>query len=114
MKIASGVQVVQRVHKAPGGLMRAAVEVTDGALHNVSLSGDFFCYPREGIIELERRLTGVPIREAPAAIREFYDSEQIESPGVTPEDWVAAITGGYIAPVARDLVAVVEQLRKAK
>jgi len=43
VRIATGVNVVQRLHKAPGGLLRAVSEVKDGRFESVSLSGDFFC-----------------------------------------------------------------------
>jgi lipoate-protein ligase A len=42
VKIRTGVQVRQKVHKAPGGLIRAITEVRDGMIAAVSISGDFF------------------------------------------------------------------------
>ncbi|MFQ5812574.1 MAG: biotin/lipoate A/B protein ligase family protein, partial [Anaerolineae bacterium] len=45
VKIATGVEVVQRMYKAPGGLIRAIVETREGRIAEVSLSGDFFFYP---------------------------------------------------------------------
>jgi lipoate-protein ligase A len=87
VKIASGVNVVQRVHKAPGGLLRATVEVADGRLADVALAGDFFCYPPEAIADLEAALAGTPLDQAGAAVAAFYAAHDIETPGVTADDW---------------------------
>ncbi|HUW13064.1 MAG TPA: lipoate--protein ligase family protein [Anaerolineae bacterium] len=84
--IRSGVQVRQRVHKAPGGLIRATTEVQDGRFAAVSLSGDFFFYPQEKLAALESALLGVLEGEAGDAISRFYEEQGIESPGVTPAD----------------------------
>lgn len=93
VRIRSGVNVRQRVHKAPGGLIRADLEVREGTLATVSLSGDFFFYPEHKLSELERALTGVSVEDAPRIVRRFYDEHGIESPGVTPADLGDVITG---------------------
>ncbi|TET52958.1 MAG: lipoate--protein ligase family protein, partial [Anaerolineales bacterium] len=87
VKIRAGVEVRQKVHKAPGGLIRATAEVTDGTLTNVSLSGDFFFFPEAKLAALEERLDGVAEAELEAVIARFYEDEGIESPGVTPGDF---------------------------
>jgi len=84
--IRSGVQVRQKMYKAPGGLIRATVEVQDGALAAVALSGDFFFYPAERLSDLESALVGTRLDEAEAAIGRFYEQHAIESPGVVPAD----------------------------
>ena len=84
--IRSGVQVRQKMHKAPGGLIRATVEVQDGVLAAVALSGDFFLYPAERLSDLESALLGVRLEEAEAAIGRFYEQHAVESPGVVPAD----------------------------
>ena len=86
VKIAAGVNVLQRMHKAPGGLIRATFEVKDGRVPWVSLSGDFFFYPAEKLEALEGALTGVALNKVEQAIASFYAAEGIESPGVTPAD----------------------------
>jgi len=85
--IRAGVQVKRKMHKAPGGLIRATTEVQDGVFAAVSLSGDFFFYPEEKLAALEAALVGVPETEAQAAIARFYKEHGIESPGVTPADF---------------------------
>jgi len=120
VKIATGVEVSQRVYKAPGGLIRAIVETietpppepalrslrlqveglggTEGGhrgirIAEVSLSGDFFFYPADKLEDLEAALAGVELNAVEPTIAEFYRREGIESPGVTPADFARALTG---------------------
>ncbi len=86
VKIASNVTVVQRVHKAPGGLLRVLAELRDGRLHGVSLSGDFFCFPSDAVSMLESMLEGARLKEAEGILKSF--SEKAETPGVTVSDWL--------------------------
>jgi lipoate-protein ligase A len=91
VKIAEGVEVTQRVHKAPGGLIRATVEAQQGQIMAVGLSGDFFFYPADKLAELEQYLIGATQAEVQGAVEEFYRIHGIESPGVTPCDLVVAL-----------------------
>jgi lipoate-protein ligase A len=91
VKIQTGVEVRQKVHKAPGGLIRGTTEARDGYLASVALSGDFFFFPEEKLAELERALSGAPIGEAEAVIARFYEEQGIESPGVTPADFAQVL-----------------------
>ena len=91
VKIAEGVEVMQRVHKAPGGLMRATVEVHQGQIEAVSLSGDFFFYPADRLAELEQVLLGASLNEVHGIVEEFYRVHTVESPGVSPGDWSAVL-----------------------
>ncbi len=92
VKIATGVNVIRRVHKAPGGLLRSTLEVTDGRLTYVSLSGDFFCYPREAIGDLETALEGTPLDQVKEVLHRFYAEREIETPGVKVEDWLKVLS----------------------
>jgi lipoate-protein ligase A len=91
VKIAGGVDVTQRVHKAPGGLIRATVETQQGQIVAVGLSGDFFFYPADKLAELERYLVGAQPAEVEGACQEFYRINDIDSPGVTPFDLAIAL-----------------------
>jgi lipoate-protein ligase A len=91
VKIAEGVEVMQQVHKAPGGLIRATVETQQGQILATEISGDFFFYPAEKLAELERGLEGVSLTQANRAVEEFYRHNGIESPGVTPHDLAVAL-----------------------
>lgn len=93
VRISAGAEVVQRVHKAPGGLIRATYEVRDGRLASVDLSGDLFFYPPGRLDDLAAALAGVPCAEAEAAIAAFYAQHGVESPGVTPADLAALLAG---------------------
>jgi lipoate-protein ligase A len=91
VKIATGVNVLHRLHKAPGGLIRATLDVRDGALVDVSLSGDFFCYPQDAVSQLEDALKDTPLKEAERVLEGFYRKPGIEIPGVTVADWVQVL-----------------------
>jgi lipoate-protein ligase A len=92
VKIRQGVEVKHKVHKAPGGLIRATVQVEEGVIRYAALSGDFFFYPAERLAELEAALEGVPVEAAEGTIADFYAEQEIESPGVTPADFAQALT----------------------
>jgi lipoate-protein ligase A len=98
VKIASGVNVVHKVHKAPGGLIRGVSEIKDGRIVSTSISGDFFFYPAEKLAVLEEALAGVKLDEVEATIASFYQAEGIESPGVAPVDFAKAIAGDQTPP----------------
>lgn len=91
IKIATGVNVIQHVYKAPGGLIRATVQVDSGRWRYVSLSGDFFCYPADAIADLESALEGTLCAQTEDVIAQFYDTHDIETPGVAVDDWVKAL-----------------------
>jgi lipoate-protein ligase A len=93
VKIAAGAQVTQRAHKAPGGLIRATVETRGGRVVAVELSGDFFFYPADKLIELEGCLIGAELAQVQKVIEEFYRTHDIESPGVTPHDLAVTLDG---------------------
>jgi lipoate-protein ligase A len=92
VRIAEGVEVTQRMHKAPGGLIRATVETHQEKIVALGLSGDFFFYPAARLADLEQALVGAPLGEARSRIEAFYQANGIESPGVTPYD-LAVVLG---------------------
>lgn len=91
VKIATDVNIIQRVHKAPGGLIRSSYELKEGKITNLSISGDFFCYPSDAISMLESALDGVNLPEILDYVTKFYGKHTVEIPGITPEDWVKAL-----------------------
>lgn len=91
VKIRAGVEVKHKVYKAPGGLIRAVVQVEEGIIRHVELSGDFFFYPAERLADLEVALVGVPVEEVEQAVASFYTQQGIESPGVTATDFAQAV-----------------------
>jgi lipoate-protein ligase A len=91
IRVGAGVNVVRRLHKAPGGLLRATLELREEVMESVELSGDFFCYPRQAIDRLERLLAGTPLRGARGVLEELYRTPGLEVPGVAVTDWLAVL-----------------------
>ena len=88
VKVRSGVEIMQRIHKATGGLIRAEFAVENSKYKDVSISGDFFCFPRNTIDHLTARLEECPVGNISKVINAFYQTEVIDIPGVTPDDWM--------------------------
>jgi len=91
VKIRSGLNVVHRMHKAPGGLIRADYELAEGQFRNLTLSGDFFCFPETGIGMLESRLEGSSRDRVQGIVKELYRKNHLETPGISLEDWLVAL-----------------------
>jgi lipoate-protein ligase A len=93
VKIREGVEVLYGLHKAPGGLIRTVQEVADEQIQDVGISGDFTFYPKVELGHLEGELQGA--RRRPADIRpkieKFYESRQVQSPGVDADDLMKAM-----------------------
>ena len=93
VKIAEGVHVREAAHKAPGGLVRVTVIERDGAIDDLALSGDFFCYPPEAIPALERSLKGAPLEQEVLTTRiaAFLTERGAQLPRVDAADLATAI-----------------------
>ena len=93
LQIRSGVELVEGVHKAPGGLIRAAVEIDRSAerILSVSFSGDYFIYPADALNVVEDALKMCDPVEMLNVVQRVYVSQVIETPGVQPEDWISAL-----------------------
>ena len=92
VKVRAGVEVRHKMYKAPGGLIRAIVEVAEGIIQNVELSGDFFFYPAGRLADLEAALAGVPVADVEQAVARFYETHGVESPGVAPADFAQVLS----------------------
>jgi lipoate-protein ligase A len=95
IKIRDGVQVVQRMYKSPGGLIRTSVINENDFFSDVHISGDFFFYPANDLLRLETTLQGVAVDREKVfkVVKNFYEQEAIDSPGVSPEDISKALVG---------------------
>lgn len=91
VKIRSGVNLRQKAYKAPGGLLRSDFEIMDGRFREVSLSGDFFCFPQDGVTRLETRLRGQPVEKTRKIVTAFYTEGKVETPGITVQDWMQVL-----------------------
>ena len=87
VKIRAGMEMMHRVYKAPGGLIRADFAVNEGCFDEVSISGDFFCFPDAAIDSLESMLNGQPVDDAVNIVRAFYAQNAVETPGIELKDW---------------------------
>lgn len=91
IKIQTGVNIVQKMHKAVGGLIKATYELRDNRLFDVGLSGDFFCFPPNAIDSLESRLEGVKLSDLQKTLGRFYDDQTVETTGITVSDWMMVL-----------------------
>jgi lipoate-protein ligase A len=92
LKIRAGLKVVQKLYKAKGGLIRADYELCEGTLRNISISGDFFCFPEEAVSLLESRLEGRSTEEVRTVLDRLYSEEGIETLGMEIDDWMRVLT----------------------
>ena len=88
VKIQTGVNLVQKMHKAPGGLIKATYEKRGDGIHDIAITGDFFCYPADVAAKLESHLEGTPSSELKKKIESFYGSANIETAGIQVSDWM--------------------------
>lgn len=92
VKIRAGVSILQRAYKTPGGLIRADFEITDGRFGEVSLWGDFFCFPQGAVTRLEESLKGRPTTDARKIVASFYSEQTVETPGIGVDDWMRVLS----------------------
>ena len=88
VKIREGVEVLYGLHKAKGGLIRTAEEISERKIEDITISGDFTFYPKEGLDGLEGSLEKVPLEEEKIIerVETFYEEKKVESPGVESKD----------------------------
>ena len=96
VKISEGVEIYYGVHKAKGGLIRTAEEVNEGRIHEITISGDFTFFPKEGLAGLEKSLESVPVQESHIIekVDDYYQKKRVESPGVESKDVARSILSG--------------------
>jgi lipoate-protein ligase A len=91
VKIRSGISLFHRMHKAPGGLIRADFMVGDGRLVDISLSGDFFSFPENAISQIETILGGKKLSDVQNVLTGFYENHTFEIPGIGVDDWIKVL-----------------------
>lgn len=94
VKIAEGVYVIQKILKTPGGLIRMNAVNQNGTLSDIHISGDFFFFPAHQLTDLEKELEGTQFDPMiiNQTVSQFYFDNQIQSPGVNPEDFSKVLT----------------------
>jgi lipoate-protein ligase A len=93
IKISADVNIVESVHKSPGGLIWIILRLKGDTIDDIVISGDFTIQPQKAISGLEHRLRGQPHQAEPLlkTITSYYKYQGIDSPGVTPEDILKVI-----------------------
>lgn len=93
VKIKEGLEIFCGIHKARGGLIRTAEEISEKRLEEVTISGDFTFFPKEELKGLEESLEKVSLEEDHIVerVETFYGEKGIESPGVESQDFASAI-----------------------
>ena len=91
VKVRSGLELAQRIHKAPGGLMRAEFRVDEGCFRDMSISGDFFCFPSDFVLRLEAELEGRAVQDLRRSIEALYGEGPADTPGIGLDDWLALL-----------------------
>ena len=88
VKIREGVEVRYGLHKAKGGLIRTAEEISGKKIEDITISGDFTFYPKEGLDGLEGSLEKVPLEKKKIIerVETYYEEKKVESPGVESKD----------------------------
>lgn len=79
--------------KAPKGVIKVEVKLSNDIISDISISGDFFMYPEEAIEQLETVLVGTKANRENllATVRAFYSSTRARTPMIEPKHWVEAI-----------------------
>ncbi len=81
------------IHKSRGGLIRSFVNIENGRIKDITISGDFFLFPEEAIFKILENLKGIPVNREDLLknIEDTYDNEDIQSPGTEPSDFTESI-----------------------
>lgn len=95
VKISEGVYVLQKMLKTPGGLIRVTAVNQEGKLKDVHISGDFFFFPADHLVDLEQALENAPVDALAVTqlVEKFYNDFKVESPGVVPADFGQVLAG---------------------
>ncbi|MGQ9509488.1 MAG: lipoate--protein ligase family protein [Thermodesulfobacteriota bacterium] len=93
VKIREGVELLFGLHKAKGGLIRTAEEISKDRIEDLEISGDFTFFPKEELAGLEETLEKTYLKETQIIerVESFYEKKGIESPGVESFDFAKAI-----------------------
>ena len=93
VKIKEGLEILYGIHKARGGLIRTAEEISERRLEDITISGDFTFFPKEELKGLEDSLEKVHSEEDRIIerVETFYGEKGIESPGIESKDFALTI-----------------------
>ena len=92
VKVADNVRVAEVDYKATK-LIRVTAELAGEKILDIMVSGDFCMIPKDALPKLESCLKGLTLNREVLIerLREFYEKNNVQTPGVVPEDFVEAI-----------------------
>ena len=83
------------IHKVPNGkLLRVFLDVKEGRISTIKITGDFFVHPEEAIEELEKQLCGVGIADVEQVVHTFFEQRDVEMVGLTEESLIQVLKDG--------------------
>ncbi len=83
------------IHKVPNGkLLKLFLEVKEGRIDTIKITGDFFVHPEEAIEELEKQLCGVGIADVEQVVHTFFEQRDVEMVGLTEESLIQVLKDG--------------------
>ena len=91
-------QVLRSALRTKGGLIRAAL-VADPSARRINyalITGDFFAFPKNTIMNLESRLKDLPLdaQSIRSAVRTYFEQERPKIPFTRPEDFIDVLLEG--------------------
>ena len=95
IKVKEGTYLRCGLHKFAGGLIRAEVEIEEGKIEHLTMSGDFGFFPRSQLPLFSEALKGVEFDFACVTqkVSELLGDHLVKCPGANPEDFALAIVG---------------------
>lgn len=93
VKITTDINIFEGNYKSTGGLIRITATLLGKKLKEIDISGDFSLTPPEGLSQIESILTDLEVDygNMHTRINEIYNKYKIQSPGVSPGDFVEAL-----------------------
>ncbi len=84
---------VRALHPSPGGVLRPVIKCdrARSRIEALVLDGDYFAYPRRGILDLEARLKGARVDEVESIVRGHMHGGSLTMPGIEADHVIAAI-----------------------
>lgn len=84
------------VHKIPGGkLLRIKIEVRGDIIKKITILGDFFLYPEEKILSIEKSLTGAHKKDVSLIVQNIIQNERIKLLGIDENSLVKLILNAF-------------------
>jgi lipoate-protein ligase A len=95
IKVKEGTYLRCGVHKAPGGLIWIEVEIGEGKIQQLKVSGDRTLLSEGEFLVLSELLQGVDFDFGQVAekVTEFFENHCIRRPSIQPQDLACAIVG---------------------